>query len=172
MVQGFEALVSWRSLVQAVLTISGAHSSLTGAQYDEMYPAWIVLSHRFFGSSLLLTISLFLHLLPLLVPFLEVSFHVLFLFVSRSEPSLSGVTKGGICIVEEREECMCWTLRCVGGRLGLGLGLGIGGGELGWAMKRDSVSMDNMKEGRREDESMEMRGKGTDSMVVVEYGYV
>ncbi len=86
-------------------------------------------SHHLFGSSSFLTVSLFLHLLPLLVPFLEVSFHFLFPFVSGGEPSLSGVTEGGIGVVEEREECRCWTLRWVAGRLGLGLGLGVG--ELG-----------------------------------------
>ncbi len=95
-----------------------------------------------FGSSSFLTISFFPHLLPLLVPFLEVSSHVL--FMSGSEPSLSRVTEWGIWVVEEREERMCWTLRWVGGRLGLGLGTVVG--ELRWAMKRDCVSMDNMGE--------------------------
>lgn len=95
-----------------------------------------VLSDRLLSSSLSLTSSLFLHLFPLLVPFLEVSFHVLFLFVSGSEPRSSGVTEGGVGVVEKREQSKCWTLGWVGGGLRVGLGMGVVG-LFGWTKKRD-----------------------------------
>lgn len=105
------------------------------------------------GSSLFLTISLFLHLFPLLVPLLKVSFHVLFFLGAGTEPSLSGVTEGGMVLMQEREECICGTLGWDGGRvcLGLGIVLGRGGiGRFGWTMKRSRVSMDDEREEGRE----------------------
>lgn len=48
--------------------------------------------------------SLFLHVLPLFVPFVEGSFHVVFFSLHRGESGLRAVTESDVGIMEEREK--------------------------------------------------------------------
>ena len=49
-------------------------------------------------------LSLFLHLLPLVVPFLQVCGHVFFLSLFGCGPALAGVSEGDVGVVEEGQD--------------------------------------------------------------------
>jgi hypothetical protein len=84
-------------------------------------------------------IHIIFHLLPLVVPFLEVCGHVFFLSLFGSGPALVGASEGDVGVVEEGQDRVRGTLgRCGGslrGRSGLGWAMERGCDEYGWVMR-------------------------------------